>query len=147
MLCGTAFKNKGVQPMLDAVVDYLPSPLDVPPVEGHAAGDEDDEVVRKPDRRRAVLGAGVQDRRRTRSSASSPTSGCTPGKVASGAQVINATKGKKERIGKLFQMHSNKENPVDEATAGHIYAVIGLKDTTTGRHAVRPGRSRSCSSR
>src|SRR4030095_12979681 len=54
------------------------------------------------------------------------------GKLASGSQVINSTKGKKERIGKIFQMHSNKENPVDEAAAGHIYAVIGLKDTTTG---------------
>ena len=131
VLCGSAFKNKGVQPMLDAVIDYLPSPLDVPPAAGHAPGKEDVEVTRNPstDEPFSALAFKV---------ATHPFFGkltyvrVYSGKVDSGVQVINATKGKKERLGKLFQMHSNKENPVETASAGHIYAVIGLKDTTTG---------------
>jgi elongation factor G len=131
VLCGSAFKNKGVQPMLDAVVDYLPSPLDVPPAVGHAPGHEDEEIVRHAttDEPFAALAFKI---------ASHPFFGkltyirVYSGTVESGRQVINATKGKKERLGKLFQMHSNKENPVERASAGHIYAVIGLKDTTTG---------------
>ena len=131
VLCGSAFKNKGVQPMLDAVIDYLPSPLDVPPAVGHAPGKEDQEVIRNPsiDEPFSALAFKV---------ATHPFFGkltyvrVYSGKVDSGSQVINATKGKKERLGKLFQMHSNKENPVETASAGHIYAVIGLKDTTTG---------------
>ncbi|MDT5260360.1 MAG: elongation factor, partial [Mycobacterium sp.] len=131
VLCGSAFKNKGVQPMLDAVVDYLPSPLDVPPAVGHVPGKEDEEITRNPttDEPFSALAFKV---------ASHPFFGkltyvrVYSGKVDSGSQVINATKGKKERLGKLFQMHSNKENPVETASAGHIYAVIGLKDTTTG---------------
>jgi elongation factor G len=131
VLCGSAFKNKGVQPMLDAVIDYLPSPLDVPAVEGHPVGREDEVITRQ-------------------ASSSEPFSALAfkvmthqffgrltyvrvySGKVATGAQIINSTKGRKERVGKLFQMHANKENPVDEASVGHIYAFIGLKDTTTG---------------
>jgi elongation factor G len=131
VLCGSAFKNKGVQPMLDAVVDYLPSPLDVPPATGHAPGHEELEVVRHAttDEPFSALAFKI---------ATHPFFGkltyirVYSGTVDSGSQVINATKGKKERLGKLFQMHSNKENPVDRASAGHIYAVIGLKDTTTG---------------
>ena len=131
VLCGSAFKNKGVQPMLDAVIDYLPSPLDVPPAVGHAPGKEDVEVIRKPstDEPFSALAFKV---------ATHPFFGkltyvrVYSGKVDSGSQVINSTKGKKERLGKLFQMHANKENPVETAAAGHIYAVIGLKDTTTG---------------
>jgi elongation factor G len=131
VLCGSAFKNKGVQPMLDAVIDYLPSPLDVPPAVGHPPGKEDEEIVRRPstDEPFSALAFKV---------ATHPFFGkltyvrVYSGKVDSGSQVINATKGKKERLGKLFQMHSNKENPVETASAGHIYAVIGLKDTTTG---------------
>ncbi|SUA48156.1 Elongation factor G [Nocardia africana] len=131
MLCGSAFKNKGVQPMLDAVVDYLPSPLDVENVQGHVPGKEDEIITRKPsaDEPFAALAFKI---------AVHPFFGkltyvrVYSGKVDSGAQVINATKGKKERLGKLFQMHSNKENPVPQVSAGHIYAVIGLKDTTTG---------------
>jgi elongation factor G len=131
VLCGSAFKNKGVQPMLDAVLDYLPSPLDVPPVEGHAVGDTDTVVVRKPDASEPFSALAFKV-------AAHPFFGkltyvrVYSGKVATGAQVVNSTKGKKERIGKLFQMHANKENPVDEASVGHIYAFIGLKDTTTG---------------
>ncbi|BDP99818.1 elongation factor G [Aquiluna sp. KACHI24] len=131
VLCGSAFKNKGVQPMLDAVIDYLPSPLDVPNVEGGDPRDEEKRLTRKPDPKEpfAALAFKVM---------SHPFFGrltyirVYSGAVESGAQVINSTKGRKERIGKLFQMHANKENPVDSVTAGHIYAAIGLKDTTTG---------------
>ncbi len=131
VLCGSAFKNKGVQPMLDAVVDYLPSPLDVPPAVGHAPGKEDEEVVRNATTAEPFAALAFKI-------ATHPFFGkltyirVYSGTVESGSQVINATKGKKERLGKLFQMHSNKENPVERASAGHIYAVIGLKDTTTG---------------
>ncbi|WP_102509359.1 elongation factor G [Sanguibacter massiliensis] len=131
VLCGSAFKNKGVQPMLDAVVDYLPSPLDVPAIEGTSPKDEDIKIERHPsaDEPFSALAFKV---------AAHPFFGkltyvrVYSGKVDQGAQILNATKGKKERVGKLFQMHSNKENPVDSATAGHIFAFIGLKDVTTG---------------
>jgi elongation factor G len=131
VLCGSAFKNKGVQPMLDAVIDYLPSPLDVPSVEGGDPRDEEKRLTRKPDVNEpfAALAFKVMTH---------PFFGrltyirVYSGKVDSGAQVVNSTKGRKERIGKLFQMHANKENPVDSVTTGHIYAAIGLKDTTTG---------------
>ncbi|MGV0769535.1 elongation factor G [Mycobacterium syngnathidarum] len=131
VLCGSAFKNKGVQPMLDAVIDYLPSPLDVESVKGHVPGKEDEEILRKPSTEEPFSALAFKI-------AVHPFFGkltyvrVYSGKVESGAQVINATKGKKERLGKLFQMHANKENPVESASAGHIYAVIGLKDTTTG---------------
>jgi elongation factor G len=131
VLCGSAFKNKGVQPMLDAVIDYLPTPLDVPAVEGHLAGDEEIIVSRAPNTNEPFSALAFKV-------ATHPFFGkltyvrVYSGKVATGAQVVNSTKGKKERIGKLFQMHSNKENPVETAAAGHIYAFIGLKDTTTG---------------
>ena len=131
VICGTAFKNKGVQPMLDAVVDYLPSPLDVPPMIGHKPNDEEVEIIRKPDAKEPFSALAFKI-------AVHPFFGkltyvrVYSGEVPSGAQIINSTKGKKERVGKLFQMHSNKENPVDKASAGHIYAFIGLKDTTTG---------------
>ncbi|RDI51891.1 elongation factor G [Nocardia mexicana] len=131
VLCGSAFKNKGVQPMLDAVIDYLPTPLDDGGTDGHVPNKEDEIIHRNPDTTEpfAALAFKVSTH---------PFFGkltyvrVYSGKVASGAQVINSTKGKKERLGKLFQMHSNKEQPIDEAQAGHIYAVIGLKDTTTG---------------
>jgi elongation factor G len=131
VLCGSAFKNKGVQPMLDAVVDYLPSPLDVPAMIGHDVRDEEKEIIRKPDASEPFSALAFKV-------ASHPFFGkltyvrVYSGHVASGSGVVNSTKGRKERIGKLFQMHSNKENPVEEATAGHIYAAIGLKTTTTG---------------
>jgi elongation factor G len=131
VLCGTAFKNKGVQPMLDAVLDYLPSPLDVPPTEGHRPGKEEDIVVRHADANEPFSALAFKI-------ATHPFFGTLTyirvysGHVAAGSAVVNSTKGRKERIGKLFQMHSNKENPVDGASAGHIYAAIGLKDTTTG---------------
>lgn len=131
VLCGSAFKNRGVQPMLDAVIDYLPSPLDVPDVVGSNPSNEEEKLTRKAsaDEPFAALAFKV---------AAHPFYGqltytrVYSGTAAQGQQVLNSTKGKKERIGKLFQMHSNKENPVEEITAGHIYAAIGLKDTTTG---------------
>ena len=131
VLCGSAFKNKGVQPMLDAVIDYLPTPLDVKAVQGHAVGKEDELITREASASEPFSALAFKV-------AAHPFFGkltyvrVYSGKVAQGAQVLNSTKGKKERIGKLFQMHSNKENPVEEATAGHIYAFIGLKDVTTG---------------
>ncbi|MGH3759035.1 elongation factor G [Actinophytocola sp.] len=136
VLCGSAFKNKGVQPMLDAVIDYLPAPTDLPPVEGTLI-DGETPAFRKPstDEPFSALAFKV---------AVHPFFGkltyvrVYSGKVASGAQVINSTKDRKERIGKIFQMHANKENPVGEALAGHIYAVIGLKDTTTGETLCDP---------
>ncbi|PZF62241.1 elongation factor G [Curtobacterium sp. MCBD17_034] len=131
VLCGSAFKNRGVQPMLDAVIDYLPSPLDVPAVEGHDVKNEETILTRHADSTEPFSALAFKV-------AVHPFFGrltyvrVYSGSIESGSQVINSTKGKKERIGKIFQMHSNKENPVDSVTAGHIYAVIGLKDTTTG---------------
>ena len=131
VLAGSAFKNKGVQPMLDAVLDYLPSPLDVPDVEGHAPGKEDVVVTRSADEKEPFSALAFKV-------ATHPFYGklvyvrVYSGRVSQGDMVLNATKGKKERVGKLFQMHSNKENPVEQAHAGHIYAFIGLKDVTTG---------------
>ncbi|WP_129359308.1 MULTISPECIES: elongation factor G [Micrococcaceae] len=131
VFCGSAFKNRGVQPMLDAVIDYLPSPLNVPPMIGHDPKDEEVELTRRPakDEPFSALAFKV---------AAHPFYGqltyirVYSGIASSGQQVLNSTKGRRERIGKLFQMHSNKENPVEEIQAGHIYAAIGLKETTTG---------------
>jgi elongation factor G len=131
VLCGSAFKNRGVQPMLDAVIDYLPNPLDVPATEARDPRDEEKIILRHPDASEPFAALAFKV-------AVHPFFGrltyvrVYSGRLDSGAQVINSTKGKKERIGKIFQMHANKENPVDFVTAGHIYAVIGLKDTTTG---------------
>ena len=131
VMCGSAYKNKGVQPMLNAVIDYLPSPLDVPPMIGHNPSNDEEELTRKPakDEPFSALAFKVSTH---------PFFGSLTyvrvysGHVKSGEQVLNTSSGKKERVGKLFQMHSNKENPVEEAFAGHIYTFIGLKDTTTG---------------
>jgi elongation factor G len=131
VFCGSAFKNRGVQPMLDAVVDYLPSPIDMPAIEGHDVRDEEKIIERHADASEPFSALAFKIM-------THPFFGrltyirVYSGKLDSGGQVINSTKGKKERIGKIFQMHANKENPVDSVTAGHIYAVIGLKDTTTG---------------
>ena len=136
VLCGSAFKNKGVQPMLDAVIDYLPSPYDLPPVEG-TLPDGETPASRKPSKDEPFSALAFKI-------AAHPFFGkltyirVYSGRVAAGSQVINSTKDRKERIGKIFQMHANKENPVDEALVGHIYAVIGLKDTTTGETLCDP---------
>ncbi|WP_026917293.1 elongation factor G [Gordonia shandongensis] len=131
VFCGTAFKNKGIQPVLDAVVDFLPNPLDIGEISGHAVGNEEEALVRKPAKDEPFSALAFKI-------AAHPFFGkltfvrVYSGEVEPGTQVLNAVKGKKERVGKLFQMHANKENPVDNAVAGHIYAMIGLKDTTTG---------------
>ena len=117
--------------MLDAVIDYLPSPLDVPAVDGLDVRDPEKHHTRKPESTEPFAALAFKI-------AVHPFFGrltyirVYSGKLNSGEQIVNSTKDKKERIGKIFQMHSNKENPVDSVTAGHIYAVIGLKDTTTG---------------
>ncbi|MGO1838262.1 MAG: elongation factor G [Candidatus Microbacterium stercoravium] len=131
VFCGSAFKNRGVQPMLDAVVDYLPSPLDVPAIEAHDPKDESVVIERHADAEEPFTALAFKV-------VTHPFFGrltyirVYSGHLDSGSQIVNSTKGKKERIGKIFQMHANKEQPVDSVTAGHIYAVIGLKDTTTG---------------
>ena len=131
ILCGSAFKNKGVQPMLDAVLDYLPSPLDVASVEGGDPRDEEKRITRKPDANEPFAALAFKV-------VTHPFFGrltyirVYSGKANAGDAVANSTKGRKERIGKVFQMHANKEIPISGVTAGHIYAAIGLKDTTTG---------------
>ncbi|AGT04500.1 elongation factor G [Corynebacterium glutamicum MB001] len=129
--CGTAYKNKGIQPLLDAVVDFLPSPLDLGETKGTDVKDPEKVLTRKPSDEEPLSALAFKI-------AAHPFFGkltfvrLYSGKVEPGEQVLNSTKNKKERIGKLFQMHANKENPVEVAHAGNIYAFIGLKDTTTG---------------
>ena len=131
VLCGSAFKDKGVQPMLDAVVDYLPSPEDVPSIVGFDPSDESVEIDRKPtfDDPFSALVFKISTH---------PFYGklvfvrVYSGVVKPGDNVLDSTKGKKERVGKIFQMHADKENPVDSAEAGNIYTFVGLKNVTTG---------------
>lgn len=130
VFCGTAYRNKGIEPVLDAIVDYLPTPLDIGEVHGTSVNGEDD-LTRKPsvDEPFSALAFKI---------AVHPFFGkltyvrVYSGRTEPGEQMLNSTKETKERVGKLFQMHANKENPVDEALAGNIYAFIGLKATTTG---------------
>ena len=131
VLCGSSFKNKGVQPLLDAVVAYLPSPLDVPPAEGIVPGHEDQHIVRESSESApfAALAFKVM---------SDPYVGrltylrIYSGSLESGAGVINATKDRKERVGRLLMMHANHREDVDSVGAGDIVAAVGLKSTTTG---------------
>ncbi|MHA2788036.1 elongation factor G [Corynebacterium sp. S7] len=131
VFCGTAYRNKGIQPLLDAVVDYLPNPLDIGEVHGVAMGDETKELTRKPDVNEPFSALAFKI-------AVHPFFGkltyvrVYSGQAHPGEQMLNSTKNSKERVGKLFQMHANKENPVEHADAGNIYAFIGLKNTTTG---------------
>jgi elongation factor G len=130
VLCGSAFKNKGIQPMLDAVVDYLPSPLDVPAIEG-TAPDGETPIQRKPasDDPFSALAFKIQtDKHLGKLTYVRIYSGT----LDSGSQVINSTKDRKERIGKIYQMHANKREERPTAQAGDIIAVQGLKQTTTG---------------
>jgi elongation factor G len=130
VVCGSAFKNKGVQPMLDAVVDYLPSPLDVPAIEGVATDGE------TPLRRMPSVGepfSGLAFKIQTDRHLGKLTYvRVYSGKLDAGSQVINSTKDRKERIGKIYQMHANKREERPLAQAGDIIAVQGLKQTTTG---------------
>jgi elongation factor G len=131
VLCGSAFKNKGVQPMLDAVVDFLPSPLDVGAVTGHSVKDETVLETREPefDAPLSALAFKIQ---------TDPHVGrltyirVYSGTLTAGTQVLNATKDRKEKIGRLMQMHANSREDISEVKAGDICAVIGLKQTTTG---------------
>jgi len=131
VLCGSAFKNKGVQPMLDAIVDYLPSPLDVPSIKGHAVGSEEDEIERHADVSEPFAALAfkiMSDQHLGKLTYLRIYSGT----LESGKAVLNSTKGRRERIGKIYQMHANKREERPTAVAGQIVAVMGLKDTTTG---------------
>lgn len=131
IFCGTAFKNKGVQPLLDAVVKYLPSPLDIESVEGTKPNDPETKITRKAsdDEPLAALAFKIM---------SDPHLGkltfvrIYSGRLESGTSVLNAVKGKKERIGKIYRMHANKREEIESVGAGDIVAVMGLKQTTTG---------------
>ncbi|HVA61179.1 MAG TPA: elongation factor G [Mycobacteriales bacterium] len=131
VLCGSAFKNKGVQPMLDAVVDYLPSPLDVEAVTGHAVGNEETLLTRVPGENEPFSSLAfkiMSDQHLGKLTYIRIYSG----RLEAGTQVLNATKGRKERIGKIYQMHANHREERHATGAGQIVAVMGLKDTTTG---------------
>jgi elongation factor G len=131
VLCGSAFKNKGVQPMLDAIVDFLPSPVDIPSIKGHAIGDENTVIERHADPAEpfsALAFKIMSDQHLGKLTYIRVYSG----RLEAGSQVLNSTKGRKERIGKIYQMHANKREERPSATAGQIVAVMGLKDTTTG---------------
>jgi elongation factor G len=131
VICGTAFKNKGVQNMLDAVVDYLPSPLDVPPMEGTDVDDKEKKIIRRPDDNEpfsALVFKIMTD----------PFVGqlafirVYSGKLSAGESVYNVAKGRKERIGRLVKMHANKREDITEVLAGDICAAVGLKSVITG---------------
>ena len=131
VLCGSAFKNKGVQPLLDAVVDYLPSPLDMPRGQGHRP--QDRQRSRAPGRRQGAVRAASPSRSWTiRSSAPSPSCRVYSGKLETGTGVLNSAKDKNERVGRMLLMHANNREDIKEAYAGDIVALAGLKDTTTG---------------
>ncbi|MGC4937909.1 elongation factor G [Kribbella sp. DT2] len=139
VLTGTAFKNKGVQPLLDAINAYLPSPLDVPDIEGHDVKDESVVVSRKPADAEPFSALAYKI-------AADPHLGkltfirVYSGKLETGTQVLNPTKGRKERIGKIYRMHANKREEIASVGAGHIVAVMGLKDTTTGETLCDPAK-------
>jgi elongation factor G len=128
---GTAFKNKGVQPLLDAVVKYLPSPLDIEAIEGHQPNDEEAKILRKPSEEEPFAALAYKiaaDQHLGKLTYMRVYSG----RIEAGATVLNSVKGRKERIGKIYQMHSNKREEIASVGAGQIVAVMGLKDTTTG---------------
>lgn len=135
MLCGSAFKNKGVQAMLDAVVDYLPSPIDIPPVKGH--DDDDAEVNRKPEDQEKFAALAFK-------LMSDPFVGqltfirVYSGILKSGDTVFNPIRGRKERIGRILQMHANQREEIKEVRAGDIAACVGLKEVTTGETLCEP---------
>ncbi|OON78474.1 elongation factor G [Streptomyces tsukubensis] len=139
VFCGTAFKNKGVQPLLDAVVRYLPSPLDIEAIEGHAVNNPEEIVKRRPsvDEPLSALAFKI---------ASDPHLGkltfvrVYSGRLESGSAVQNSVKGRKERIGKIYRMHANKREEIESVGAGDIVAVMGLKQTTTGETLCDPAK-------
>ncbi|MBA2683237.1 MAG: elongation factor G [Gemmatimonadaceae bacterium] len=131
VLCGASFKNKGVQALLDAVIDYLPSPVDIAPMKGHVMGD--DETFEERPAKDETPFAGLAFK-----IATDPFVGkltyvrVYSGTLAAGSYVFNSTKDKRERVGRLLQMHANKREEIQEVRAGDICAIIGLKDTRTG---------------
>ena len=131
VMCGTALRHRGIQPLLDAIGDYLPSPLDVPPTEGkdYSTGEPVKRYPQDPETPFAALAFKT---------VSDPYIGrlvyfrAYSGSAASGSMVFNATKGRRERLGRLVQMHANRREEIEEVTAGQIVAAVGLKTTTTG---------------
>ncbi len=138
VLCGTSYRNKGVQPLLDAIVDYLPSPIDIPPVKGTRPG-KDDEIEREAsdDAPFSALVFKIM---------ADPYVGklaffrVYSGTLKTGSYVYNSTKGKKERIGRILRMHANHREEIDEIRAGDIASAVGLKDTTTGDTICNEGK-------
>ncbi len=131
VLCGSAFKNKGVQPMLDAIVDFLPSPVDIPAIKGHKVGDEEALIERHADPAEPFAALAfkiMSDQHLGKLTYIRIYSGT----LEVGKQVLNTTKGRRERVGKIYQMHANKREERPSAVAGQIVAVMGLKDTSTG---------------
>ena len=130
VLCGTSYRNKGVQPLLDAIVDFLPSPLDIPPVEG-TKKNSDEVITRKADDKEPFSALAFKIM-------ADPFVGklvffrVYSGSLKSGSYVYNSTKGKRERIGRILRMHANHREEMDEIYAGDIAAAVGLKETTTG---------------
>jgi len=139
VLTGSAFKNKGVQPMLDAVNRYLPSPLDINAIVGHKVGDAEAEDSRQPSESEPFSALAFKIM-------TDPHLGkltfvrIYSGRLETGTSILNSTTGKKERIGKIYQMHANKREEKDSAGAGMIIAVMGLKDTTTGNTLCDPDK-------
>ncbi len=139
VLTGTAFKNKGVQPMLDAVIAYLPSPLDIAAIDGHKMGDEEVEILRQPSDSEPFSALAFKIM-------TDPHLGkltyvrVYSGRLQTGTQVLNSVKDRKERIGKIYRMHANKREEIESVGAGDIVAVMGLKDTTTGETLCDPSK-------
>jgi elongation factor G len=131
VLCGTAFKNKGVQPLLDAVVRFLPSPVDIGAVEGHAVGDDTEILIREPEED-APLSALAFKIMSDQHLGKLTFVRIYSGTLTAGTPVLNSTKENKERVGKIYRMHANKREEIAKASAGQIVAVMGLKNTTTG---------------
>jgi elongation factor G len=131
VFCGSAFKNKGVQMLLDGVVNFLPSPLDIPPVTGVSPHDESKHIQRKADDKEPFSALAFKI-------ANDPFVGnlsffrVYSGSITSGTSVLNSTRGKRERIGRILRMHANKREELKECYAGNIYAAVGLRDTRTG---------------
>ena len=131
VFCGTSYKNKGVQKLLDGIVDYMPSPLDIPPIQGHEPGDPDEIMERKPDDKEPFSALAFKI-------ATDPYVGklcyfrVYSGKLSAGTTVVNATKGSRERFGRILKMHANHREDIDEVYTGDICAAVGLKNVTTG---------------
>lgn len=131
VFCGSAFKNKGVQKLLDGIVDYLPSPIDIPPVCGIVPDDESKQILRKSDENEPLSAIAFKI------SSDSYVGKLTyvrvySGKIVKGSSIYNVNKNKRERVNNILEMHANKKNPIEELTAGNIGAIVGLNYTSTG---------------